>query len=627
MKKRAILPISCIIALFSCTGAPDFDVVNPNEQATNTEAIKENVQKVFGVTFDPNHDWCTTTSGSVTITANNSIKKVQVLAYVNEIGAEGEEVTSMRVMNEAETNGQSQITLNYEVPGNNRGIFVAFISDNDYIVKKVNDNKVSIEGTTTRALPEGLTLPTGDLTIDGSVESWASQRGWVPGEQLYSFNNQKLTPVPYSEETSTSLRAVVMSYFQNKQKNLARVKVSGYYNENAYPITTGEDPIIVSPFYKCDGSLKTNDGYGYEIYNSDLYYYYFDENDPEYKTNPIEFLQNLPKYKALQFMDLYIQKEDDVLEKRGSYALVYWGEGIPTSDTKGSYTFPAGLKIGFMVRANTEFKETKSQIGDKEKKSRKQGELYGDGRLNNFINSDPVLNFSSSELGTDGPRIAWMTIDGKKIMCWESGTDSDFNDILIEVEGGLDIPFIPIEPEYQTYTYCFEDRTLGDYDMNDIVIKAVRKDKTHVEYSIVACGAHDELYVRNINSGKIQDNAEVHALFGKDLKEFINTVKGAEYCKPITVTKKVTEKFSFLDPANDPYIYDKTTNSTIKLSKLGEDPHGIMIPNDFKYPVEKVCIKNAYSDFNGWGVNPVTFTDWYKSPIEGKYYTAPASTE
>jgi hypothetical protein len=75
-----------------------------------------------------------------------------------------------------------------------------------------------------------------------------------------------------------------------------------------------------------------------------------------------------------------------------------------------------------MVRANTTFEAP-----------RKQGELYGDGRLNNNINKWP--NFSSSKLGTDGPRVAWLTINGKTMMCWESGTDSDFNDIIIEVEG------------------------------------------------------------------------------------------------------------------------------------------------------------------------------------------------
>jgi LruC domain-containing protein len=56
------------------------------------------------------------------------------------------------------------------------------------------------------------------------------------------------------------------------------------------------------------------------------------------------------------------------------------------------------------------------------------------------------------------------------------------------------------------------------------------------------------------------------------------------------------------------------------ISKQGEDPHGIMVPNDFQYPLEKVCIKDAYMEFNNWGLNPVLSTDWYTRPVDGKVY-------
>ena len=90
---------------------------------------------------------------------------------------------------------------------------------------------------------------------------------------------------------------------------------------------------------------------------------------------------------------------------------VYWGDGIPDENTVGSYQFPEGYRIGFMVRAKT------TAEGGK-----KQGELYGDGRLNNYINN--YGNFKSSKLGTDGPRSCWMTVNGKMLLCFESGTDT-----------------------------------------------------------------------------------------------------------------------------------------------------------------------------------------------------------
>lgn len=588
--------------LYEGPNQPDAPVVTP----TTSEDINANVQKVFGVTFDPNHDWSSTASGQVKITANSSIKKVQVIVYVSEMGLDDEEVTSMRVMNEADLNGQTTITLNYDAPKDNLGIFVAFIDGNKYTLKKVVGNEVNINDAAKTRGALGLTLPEGEFKIAGSEDSYANTRGWIPGEQLYYIEDyaaQKMTPQAYSDEFTKIFRGIVFSYFKNGRnyRNLPLVKSSGYYNEKAYPFTTGEDPIIISPVYKCD-QAKT---WGNEVWNSDLYYYYFKDTDEGYITDPVTYLQSLPKYKAIIFKDYFGEEEDNNIEKRASYALLYYGDGTPTvGTTAGSYTFPKGYKIGFMVRAKTTSEAPK-----------KQGELYGDGRLNNKINNWP--NFSSSLLGTDGPRVAWMTFNDRKFMCWESGTDADFNDIILEVEGGVDIPDIPIDPEYNKYTYCFEDTRIGDYDLNDVVIKAVRTNETTVTYSIVACGAYDEIYIKGIGI----DNQEVHGLFGvTDTKTFINTEKGSTVYPAYTVTRNVDKTFSIADPNTAPSLFDATTNVTIELSKRGEDPHGIMIPNDFKYPLERVCVKDAYMEFNSWGQNSITSTKWYTKPTTGKVY-------
>jgi hypothetical protein len=205
-------------------------------------------------------------------------------------------------------------------------------------------------------------------------------------------------------------------------------------------------------------------------------------------------------------------------------------------------------------------------------------------------------------------------------LCFESGTDADFNDVILEVEGGIEpIPFIP-DFNYDFYTFCFEDREVGDYDMNDVVIKATRINKTTVEYSIVACGAHDQLQIKNINGTKIRDDQEVHSLFGVSANTFINTVKGEKVYPAVTERVTVDQNFSFLNEDTQLYIYNVSTGKTIKLSKKGEDPHGIMIPYDFKYPIEKMCIKDAYGRFNEWGQNRVTSTDWYKYYTPGTVY-------
>ncbi len=137
----------------------------------------------------------------------------------------------------------------------------------------------------------------------------------------------------------------------------------------------------------------------------------------------------------------------------------------------------------------------------------------------------------------------------------------------------------------------------------------------------MACGVYVELYVKNIKSGVIQDNVEIHSLFGKEPGQFINTQNGAEKLTPVTVQKTVSKDFSLLNSNSQPYIYDKTTDLKVYLSKSGQDPHGVMIPFDFAYPTEKTCITEAYKEFNNWGANPVISTSWYTKPVEGKVYT------
>lgn len=621
MKKLLSLAVLCMV-LSGCTKG--FDVVEPEPTPDPTpttptgvtdEDIKNNVQKVFGVTFTSDQDWNSTTNGTVTLNFDQSVKKVAIMALVGLTNDEGEAYNSMTVLNELETNKQSSATLTYDVPSKNEGLYAAFYTDGNVTYQKIEGNTVSMNqaAARTRAESDVYKCPEGEFKIGKIEDSWAAQRGWISGEKLYMLNDDdydrmKMDAPAYAEWFIKGLRDVVFAYFPNGRgfNNLDKVKKLGYSNDNAYRVTTGGTaPIVISPIYKRDGAKQ----WGNEVYNSDFYYYYFKPEALAVAADPVAFLQSLPKFKLIPFNKHFGAEEDDVIEKRTAYAALYFGDGTPEVGTVGTFEFPAGYKIGFMVRAKTTSEAPK-----------KQGELYFDGRLNANINAWP--NFSSSKLGSSDPRATWLKINNRVLLCWESGTDTDFNDIFLEVEGAVeDLDVLVPEFEFNSYTYCFEDRQLGDYDMNDVVIKATRKNSTTVEYSIVACGAYDKLYVRNINSGVIKDDAEIHSLFGKNANTFINTESGASYITPVTVTKKVDSSFSFLNTATQPYIYDETTGLSIYLSKKGEDPHGIMIPYDFQYPLEKICIKDAYTEFNNWGQNPVSSTDWFTKPVDGKVFS------
>ena len=592
--KKIVLFLTTLLLFSSCM-KHDFENTGPSK-----EQIRENAENIFGVVFDKNHSWCTTTTGTVVINdIPSGIETVQLLVSITEEDGN----TSLLKLNETAANGQTSVELKYDAPSVNNGLFAAFIAKDNYIIRPLETASAQTRRAMTRSAVSTYTLPSETPVLTGSIESYASQRGWVPGEQLWemgSYTAQKIAVPDYSDEYKTVFRQIIFSYFKNGRKynNLPLVKASGYYNETVYPITTGEEPIIISPVYKNDGGYQ-------EVVNSDLYYYYFKESDVP--ADAVSYFESLPKYKAIPLNECIAG--DDVIVKSAGYALIYWGDGQPTEGTEGSYQFPAGYKIGFMVRAKT------TAEGGK-----KQGELYGDGRLNNNINSYSKCNLKSSNLGEDGPRAAWMTVNGRMLLCYESGTDTDFNDIIIEVEGGVeDITVIPNLPQ-NFYTFCFEDTQLGDYDMNDVVIRATRINDTKIEYSIVACGAFDKLLVKNINGTIINGNTEIHQMFGAPDGTYINTVKGQTAYEPVTDQVTVSKSFSFLDESTQPYIYDITTGLTVKLARVGEDPHGIMIPYEFKWPLEKVCIKNAYQLFNNWGSNPVTSTDWYKFPTEDLVY-------
>lgn len=625
MKKCILYAAVYTFALASCSRDVDlYEGPMPNDKEAT---IRANCVKVFGCAYDPIHDWCSTASGEISVKVDGTVKEVQVLVKVKEVTEETPSyvtTNAMKTVNKTEVSGAGTYKLNFNVPIENLGLYVCFVTENGNMVKKVENNYASYaskakarftRGDADGRLTSGYKLPTGtNFSIGKIVDSYASQRGWIKGEKLYGLNDyaalrmddtKDLLYPNYSESFTELFNDMVFSTFPNgrEYRNLSKVKSSGYYNENVYLTTTGDEPVIVTPVYKCDNPLK----YGNEVYNSELYYYYFTQEQINEAADKIGFLENLPKFKALNFSDCFGEAEDNQIFKHGSYALLYYGFDTPAIGTVGTFEFPKDVKIGFMVRANT------TAEGGK-----KQGEVYGDGRLNNRINSYSKTNFKSSKLGTDGPRSAWFTLgdpdteENHLLLCWESGTDADFNDVIVEVEGGID-PFNIIYFDPYTFTYCFEDRDEGDYDMNDVVITVTRVDKTHVEYALVACGAHDELYIKNVNHGKIQDNTEVHAIFGKTPSDFINTAGGD--VNIVTATIEVSENFNLLNPDIQPYIYNKTTNKYIYVSTQGEDPHGIIIPKVFDYPTEYTCIKDAYGDFVEWYKDKNTLKkDWYTRP-------------
>ena len=620
MKKIVCIASVCLLAFASCSRDIDlYEGPAPVAEKSAEDKANDNAFKVFGIHFDPNQDWCSTVSGEVTIHCDASVLKVQLLAEVKEIVDEKvtEETTAngISVLNEKDTNGATTLKLAYDAPKDYLALYVGFQTASSYYVQKVEGNAVSFDCSAnsrrfTRAAD--YTLPNREFKLAAVTNSYLSKVQPNDGK-LYALSDDdyralRMVSQDYTKTFKAVFDAMVFSVFPNGRydddgnriNNLVKVNEIGFTNENSYGYATKGTPVVVTPVYKRDGSPD----YGSEVHYSQLYYYYYSDAEYAAASDKVAFLKSLPKFQAIPFGHCYNDSEDGIIEKRGSFALLYYGSCTSSETTigvgtTGSFDFPTGTKIGFMVRANTELSP------------KKKGECYLDGRLNDVINTDKSQNFWNSRLQSNDPRAAWLNLNDHLLLCWESGTDADFNDIILEVNGlGGITPPPPVYP--QVYTFCFEDtKEKGDYDMNDVVIRAIRKNETTVQYSIIACGAHDELTVCNINSAPIFDDKEIHSLFGKQPSEFINTQNGAEYIKPVIATVTVDPSFSFLDKETQPYIHDITTGIDVHVAEKGQNPYGILIPNAFLYPIEKTCIKNAYSQFNKWGENAITSTLWY----------------
>ena len=184
------------------------------------------------------------------------------------------------------------------------------------------------------------------------------------------------------------------------------------------------------------------------------------------------------------------------------------------------------------------------------------------------------------------PRVAIFKANNHNYITFEDGTDCNFTDIVIEIVSGIQVEDgdLSQKPKNAVYTYCFEDRQNGDYDMNDIVIKAMRLDATHVLFSVEACGAYDELNLRGIHGKLLSSNIDVHQLFGvSNPKTYINTQPGTTHHEPIQEVVEVPNNFSFntiseekadiLDPLKRKvlHIYNKTEEREVRLSTRGED--------------------------------------------------------
>ena len=482
-----------------------------------------------------------------------------------------------------------------------------------------------------------------DLWADGS---WANEKMFAvtsTPDNGWTFENGTIWKTVDDDVDITTVKEIVNEFLSktgaihttnNKSNNWETIVESTPYfvlNKN-YLIATGE-PVTITPI-----QMNTTEG----KFNT-VYYYYFDPKVTKDMTAEEEanYIKALPKYKAINGLE----SKDFKREKQ--YLLPYYGDGVPAAGAKAEKIgIPEGYKIGFLNQKAKTPAYPNYTVGNMTPEAYNycgSGCTYSDGRLNKEVNhlighffsaidknisqTTQKVYANSTQTATDkgstengmkwnSPRVAIFGVNDHAYMCFEDGADCTFGDMIIEVTNGAKVEDEEIIPFGEKYTMCFEDRLENaDYDMNDVVLQAVRLNETKVQLSLIASGANDELWIKGLDGSNLASK-EVHQLFGYDKSTvFINTTKGGEKKAPIVEEFDIAKTQSISDFLKKITIKNESTGKTIAMPT-----YAIIVPVDFKYPIEKTSIIEAYPNFSIWAKDATRPGNWYLNGVEGLIY-------
>lgn len=322
--KKKILFIATLVGMSMFTSCHRFDF-----EEARQEAIRQNAEKVFG-DIDPNQTWSSTVSGTVTITADASLKEIARVQILTESPFMN---PNARVVADAQVQKGQTVTLNYDVLNSyNRLIAACVDSKGHYHIKgfDIGETNVSFKSGTTRAarraasnLPD---LSGVGLDFDESIRSYNAQRtldnknswkgkGWE-NDRLWwatgsaSSNGWTMSNATFyrdatalSESEAATLtdifEASLGRYEENKdpKNNLQLInETSAVQLYGNHLESTGDAPITLRPV-----QLAST-----EAYWCDIYYYYFRTEDIPAGTSEADYIKTLPKFKAI---DLHEERQ------------------------------------------------------------------------------------------------------------------------------------------------------------------------------------------------------------------------------------------------------------------------------------------------------------------------------
>ena len=336
MKKR-IFFIATLVGMIAFTGCQRFDF----DEARN-EAIRQNATNIFGE-IDPNQDWNSSISGSVTITADAPLYDVVSVQILTESPFLNDDA---RVVAEAKAQKGQAVTLNYDVLNSYETLVAACVdSKGHYYITpfKVTDSQVSFLGTaTTRAARR--TAATGvpnasliKLELNNSEQSYNAKHainkesGWEnsgwENDRLWNISNVadlgngwkmdlkwsdgKTNSTDFHiyrevDELSATEEAELKAIFNTTlfrrelnekgqyvkvKNNIDRIRKSSQVTlYNNHLISDGKNAITITPVMMPSTDIRP----------AQVYYYYFNPDDIPAGMSESEYIKQLPKFKAIQ---------------------------------------------------------------------------------------------------------------------------------------------------------------------------------------------------------------------------------------------------------------------------------------------------------------------------------------
>ena len=326
----------------------------------------------------------------------------------------------------------------------------------------------------------------------------------------------------------------------------------------------------------------------FTCWNSTLGYYYYNDSYKPIATTDLNIIMLFPNSQDGQ-RDLSWNYQGNIGTKRGDVIQLMYYPNIANGDLSGATTtFPAGTKIGFIMRSNAW-----GMMGDEYCSIKKGGSKWNK-KMNIWASSTEGFSYANPKINgreftkpnpngaARTAEFSYTASDGTKyvILSFEDACDDyDFNDLIFAVNPANSFVAIDeLEKDKTTKSgvYAFEDRwpSHSDYDMNDVVIDEKHEiyyENGKVKKEIIKLTTYQN-YVADQSGLALRLNTKVNPS-SIEMKKIAPGKTDAE-----TITFSLDPKENGLyyltddirSDLNSTYIFELTYAKAQELSKLAE---------------------------------------------------------